>query len=174
MRLFFGLTFSKEDKIALARVSGSIDPYVTKGKAVREENYHLTLSFIGEVEQKYLDVFCSILDRIDPPVLTLNMKRLGLFPSRRHNTLILHVEPDERLTVLQQTLEQDLVSKKLIAKGGKYKPHITLFRQAVIPIVPMIEPIEISPTSVALFHSHRENNLLTYTVVCEKELGIDG
>lgn len=174
MRLFFGLTFSKEDKIALARVSGSIDPYVTKGKAVREDNYHLTLSFIGEVEQKYLDMFCSILDRMNAPSLTLRMKSLGLFASRRSNTLFLRVEPDERLTVLQQTLEQDLVSKKLIAKGGKYKPHITLFRQTVIPIVPMIEPIEISPTSVALFHSHRENNLLTYTVVCEKELGIDG
>ena len=84
------------------------------------------------------------------------------------------VEPDQRLAVFQQKLEQELIAKKLIAKGGKYKPHITLFRQAVIPIVPMIEPIEISPTSVALFHSHRENNLLTYTVVCEKELGVDG
>ncbi len=174
MRLFFGLTFSEEDKITLARLSGSIDPYITKGKAVREENYHLTLSFIGEIEQKYLDVFCSILDRMNAPSLTLRMKRLGLFPSRRHNTLILHVESDERLAVFQQKLEQELIAKKLIAKGGKYKPHITLFRQAVIPIVPMIEPIEISPTSVALFHSHRENNLLTYTVVCEKELGIDG
>jgi len=174
MRLFFGLTFSEEDKIALARLSGSIDPYIVKGKAVRENNYHLTLSFIGEVEQKYLDVFCSILDRIDPPSLTLRMKSLGLFASRRNNTLFLQVEPDERLTGLQKTLEQELVLGQLIAKGGKYRPHITLFRQAVIPIVPMIEPLTLSPASLALFHSHREHDLLTYTVVCEKELGIHG
>ena len=174
MRLFYGLTFSEEDKIALARVSGSIDPYITKGRAVREENYHLTLSFIGEVERKHLEVLCSILDGIDPPALTLRMKHLGLFASRKHTTLYLRVEPDERLAVFQRKLEQELVVRGLIAKGGKYKPYITLFRQTVIPIVPMIEPIEISPTSVALFHSHRENNLLTYTVVCEKELGIDG
>ncbi|MGI6437044.1 MAG: 2'-5' RNA ligase family protein [Sphaerochaeta sp.] len=86
MRLFFGLTFSKEDKIALARVSGSIDPYVTKGKAVREDNYHLTLSFIGEVEQKYLDVFCSILDRNESalPHVEDEKPRALRFPAKQH------------------------------------------------------------------------------------------
>lgn len=174
MRIFFGLTFSEEDKIALARLSGSIDPFIAKGKAVLEKNYHLTLSFLGEVEQKHLDRLCRLIDEVPSPAMELHARNLGLFAARRHNTLFLQVEPNTLLTNLQEQVEQKLIDDRYIAKGGTYRPHITLFRQTLIPILPMIEPVTINPVSLALFHSHQEDGRLCYSIVHEQELGCNG
>ncbi len=168
MRLFYGVSFSEKDIISIARLSGSIDRYITHGKAVREANYHLTLSFLGEVEQRNIEYLSNLLTHLPNEPLSLTARHLGLFAKRRSNTLYLQIEEEPTLFSLQQQLEQLLIRDGFITKGGRYRPHITLFRQVTIPILPMIESIELTPYSIALFHSHRVNDLLTYSILSQR------
>lgn len=124
-RLFVAIDFPDEIRGQLADLCLGLPG----ARWVPEEQLHLTLRFIGEVDG---DVFRNIREalravRVEPFSLTL--RGLGCFPPRgRPKVLWVGVDRSEPLVQLRNRVESTLVRLGLESEGRKFSPHITLAR----------------------------------------------
>ncbi len=96
---------------------------------VSEHQYHLTLRFIGPVQETQADLIQERLGALQAPSCRLRVRGLGVFPHpSRPRVLWAGVEADERLHVLQEAVEAAMVAAGLPAETRPFHPHITLAR----------------------------------------------
>lgn len=94
---------------------------------VRSERLHLTLHFIGEVEQEHAARLADALPAPTAP-FQLSLQRNGLWP---HGIAVLEPEAvPSGLTELQAALGELLRAHALPVDQRSYKPHVTLARRA--------------------------------------------
>lgn len=84
MRLFFSLTIDAKTRKILAALSGRMQRKITaRASWVKEENLHITIKFLGEVDSATIDnlsvVSRRVTERIAPFILTID--RIDAFPS---------------------------------------------------------------------------------------------
>lgn len=104
----------------------------TEVKWVEPENLHVTLLFLGEVDDRELPKVCRIVAdgaRNQPPFL-LSIETLGCFPNpRRPRVVWIGVgEGTQPLTSLHDALETPLLELGYRREERRYTPHITLGR----------------------------------------------
>jgi 2'-5' RNA ligase len=124
-RLFVAAEIPDEAKEKLSRISEGLP-----GAAwVPPEQMHLTLRFIGEVEESvYRDVQAA-LSGIASPSFYLTLKGVGHFPKRGDpETLWVGVAGNEDLVRLRNRIEGALVRRGLPPETRKFHPHVTLAR----------------------------------------------
>ena len=63
-RLFIGITLPDEAVDALVADQAALSPHLKTGRASSRENLHLTLIFLGEVDEDRLDVDRTTYDQI--------------------------------------------------------------------------------------------------------------
>lgn len=97
-----------------------------------EENMHLTLRFIGEVQEPAVDEIAEALWRIRAEGFRLTLKGVGKFggESRRSPARLLFagVEHDSALTDLAARIEQAIVEAGFAPETRKFRPHVTIGR----------------------------------------------
>lgn len=137
VRCFLALDLSDEVRNALADLLERLQKGATFSGAhptwVRSESIHLTLHFLGNVEQKTLEAMKPELDAVAArfPCPRLEVRRLGCFPNdKTPKVLWIGVaRPDRALLELQQALVPVLVRAGLTPERGRpYHPHLTLAR----------------------------------------------
>jgi 2'-5' RNA ligase len=107
-----------------------------------EEQIHLTLRFIGEVDRHMASDVDAALGAVRHPPFALALSGLGGFDRRGEPaTLWAGVTPHEPLRALHRKIDQALVRAGLEPERRAYLPHITLARLArgAGPIAPLIE-----------------------------------
>ena len=92
------------------------------------ENYHLTLLFIGDVDERTAGDFANLLARIDRPKFELQLEGVGAFGSRRPHALYAGVKNSPALVELQGEQERLAERFGLEPERRKYTPHVTLAR----------------------------------------------
>jgi len=92
------------------------------------ENYHLTLRFIGDVDDVVAHEVASMLGMVRRTELELRFDGLTSFGGRRPRALVATVAPTQALMDLQAEHERLLRRIGLEAEGRKYTPHVTLAR----------------------------------------------
>lgn len=93
----------------------------------REDQLHLTLRFIGEVEEPVADDVVSALAEIRRPCFDLSIAEVGAFGERkRPRVLWAGVRPNPELSHLQAKVETALVRAGLPPENRKFHPHVTL------------------------------------------------
>ena len=97
--------------------------------------FHLTLRFIGEVEQGLFYEIGEALAAVSHPPFELALKGLGQFPPRgAPHTLWAGVEdPAGALPGLRRRIERELAEVGLAPERRKFMPHVTLGRFRVPP-----------------------------------------
>ncbi len=124
IRLFVGLDFPEEIKDQLYTLRGGLEHASFRTK----DRFHLTLRFVGNVNEKTAEDILKELKYIRFPAFHLALKGLGYFSiGDQPHHLWVGVENDKMLTELHQKI--DGVIKK--AGGGtadkfKFMPHVTL------------------------------------------------
>ena len=100
------------------------------------EQFHLTLSFIGEVDgSAFLDIR-ETLAEISSPQLTLQLEGVGFFPPRGQPRIVwAGVHRNEALQGLQRKITTRLFHLGLEPENRKFTPHITLARLQGTPAV---------------------------------------
>ena len=101
------------------------------GVAVRwqsDEQLHLTLRFIGEVERPVAEDVAAELERIRFEPFVLRLNGVGRFDQRRGGALWAGIEPRDELKALVQKVERACQAAGLPAERRAYHPHITLAR----------------------------------------------
>jgi RNA 2',3'-cyclic 3'-phosphodiesterase len=94
-----------------------------------DEQLHLTLRFIGEVERPQAEDLAAALAAIHAPAPTLRLSGVGTFDKRgRAHALWAGVTPREPLAALHRKVDAACVRAGLPPEHRAYLPHITLAR----------------------------------------------
>ena len=95
---------------------------------VGDEQLHLTLRFIGEVERPVADDLAAALDRIRSPSFDLEVAGVGKFDQRNSGAVWAGVRPKEAVAALAAKVERGVQQAGLEAEHRAFMPHITLAR----------------------------------------------
>ncbi len=95
---------------------------------VSDDNLHLTLRFIGEVETPLADDVALALGRIRSEAFELRIDGVGLFERRNGGALWAAVQPKPPVAALAAKVERACVRAGLEPERRAFHPHITLAR----------------------------------------------
>jgi len=93
-----------------------------------DEQLHLTLRFIGEVERPVGDDLVAALGRVRSDRFQLRINGIGRFEQRNSGALWAGVEPKEPVAALAAKVERVCQSVGLEPERRAFHPHITLTR----------------------------------------------
>ena len=93
-----------------------------------DEQLHLTLRFVGEVERPVAEDLAAALGRIRARPFEIRLKGVGRFDQRNSGALWAGVEPRDPLAALAAKVERVSVGVGLEPERRAFHPHITLAR----------------------------------------------
>jgi 2'-5' RNA ligase len=93
-----------------------------------EEQLHLTLRFVGEVERPVAEDLADALGRIRGEPFQIRVNGVGRFEQRTSGTLWAAVEPKASVAALAAKVERACVAVGLEPERRAFHPHITLAR----------------------------------------------
>jgi 2'-5' RNA ligase len=94
-----------------------------------DEQLHLTLRYIGEVERPVAEDIAAALGTIRAAPVELSLSGVGWFDQGRRGALFARVAPPRPLAALHTKLDRTLVRVRLEPERRAFLPHITLARR---------------------------------------------
>ena len=121
-RLFTGLEIPEPLAEELALLRGG----VMGARWLDTENYHLTLRFIGDIDEGQADEVFHTLGQIRRKPFEVTLDALDSFGGDKPRAIVARAQPNQALVELQA--EQDRLIKRLgiPPEPRKFKPHVTL------------------------------------------------
>jgi 2'-5' RNA ligase len=160
IRLFVGLELPEAVADRLAVLAGGIPG----ARWVEARNLHVTLRFLGEIEEGLAAELDEALAALAEPGFALALDGFGAFGGRRRlHTLWAGVERVPLLVHLRDKVETVVVRLGLPSEARKFSPHVTLARLRDTPsgrvhdFIAGTSPFHLGPWPVdhfTLFRSH--------------------
>ncbi|MBE0478040.1 RNA 2',3'-cyclic phosphodiesterase [Candidatus Aerophobetes bacterium] len=132
MRVFIAVELPQQVKKEIAAIQNKITDTTNKIKWVSPASMHITLKFLGEVQEKRLDkvfdISQGVADKFNP--FSVEIKGTGAFPETG-NPKVLWVgikEGSAELARMAAELEKELFKDGFPGERKKWTPHITLGR----------------------------------------------
>lgn len=164
VRLFVGLVLPPTHRQRLSLLGHGIEG----ARWVAPENLHLTLRFIGEVDEDVGEEVAEALNGVRAAPFVVTLHGLGTFGHPPHALWVgAEDEPSGALAALNGAVESVLVRRGLEPEHRNFTPHVTLarFRKASVnrPLNRLVQFLEtngalaLEPFAVAgftLFQSH--------------------
>jgi 2'-5' RNA ligase len=175
-RLFVAIPIPADTRQRLAFMSNG----VPGARWVNPESLHLTLRFIGEVDNRWADDIHAALSAIEAPAFDLTLAGVGHWESKgRARAIWAGVERNPALQHLRDKIETAMVRLGLAPEGRKFSPHVTLARLSDSPAQRVLayiadynlfraEPFRVE--SFILFSSFLSHNGAIYTPEAEYAL----
>lgn len=123
-RLFTAVEIPQEIGQTLAALRGGLPG----ARWISPENYHLTLRFIGDIDDALAREIAFMLGGVRRTAFDLRMDGLASFGGRKPRAVVAGVAPAPGLYDLQAEHERLLQRVGLEPEGRKYTPHVTLAR----------------------------------------------
>lgn len=123
-RLFTALEVPPSISESLARLRGG----VSGARWIDVENYHITLRFIGDVDDAFARDAANALSFIRRPEVEVTIDQLAAFGGGKPRAIVARVRPDAPLIEMQAEQERLLQRLGAPPEARKYAPHVTLAR----------------------------------------------
>jgi 2'-5' RNA ligase len=123
-RLFTALEIPRHVAESLSMMRGGLPG----ARWIDPENYHLTLRFIGDIDDALARDIAGLLGRVQRRPFELRLDGLSSFGGRKPRALVASVTAVPQLLELQAEHERLLQRLGLEPEGRKYIPHVTLAR----------------------------------------------
>jgi 2'-5' RNA ligase len=123
-RLFTALELPERVQARLGLIRGPL----AGARWVEPENFHITLRFAGDIDNRTADEFASFLDDIEIEPFQIRISGLGAFGGRTPRVIWAGVEGGQQLDHLQRAHERAARSAGLEPDSQTYRPHVTLAR----------------------------------------------
>ena len=124
-RLFTGLEIPADVAFWLSLKRGGLPG----ARWIDQENYHITLRFIGDVDNAMANDVSDGLDRLSHSLsFEVKLTHLGAFGGDKPRALYAGLEINEMLIRLQAAQERVLQRIGLEPESRKFTPHVTLAR----------------------------------------------
>lgn len=130
-RLFIGLDIPPDVAAQIHLLSGGIPG----ARWTKEDNYHVTLTFIGEVSEAQIDDVDEALAGIDCPAFDLEIAGTGSFAQGDDpKVLWLGVTENPTLRLLKQRIDIALDRYDIpFERRSRFTPHVTMARFRQMP-----------------------------------------
>ena len=152
MRLFFALWPDDAVRARLARWSRELHA-LCGGRTTRPENLHVTLAFLGSVEEARVAEVERAAGEVAPRAVSLVLDRPGYWKHNRIAWAGASVVPPE-LEALVSELRGALAKSQIRFDAKSFASHVTLLRDAREPAaMPALAPIEWRLDGFALVQS---------------------
>ena len=169
MRVYIAIDFEDNIKNYFDKITSYIKRHCIEGSFTEKNNFHLTIRFIGEVDNIQITKIKEVIDRtalkVSPFKLLVN--NLGIFKRKKTNILWLGIEQNAALSELHKELSILLKEFKIPFYDKLFMPHITLgrrvlFHEALEDLNNLIqfERISIPVKAISLMASKEENGKL--------------
>ncbi len=123
-RLFTGLEVPQALRESLSLLRGGLPG----ARWIDPENYHLTLRFIGDVDDETAREIGWQLGKIRCKDFELRLDGLLSFGGRKPRAIVAAAAPSQSVMELQAEHERLMQRVGLEPEGRKYTPHVTLAR----------------------------------------------
>src|SRR5215475_6040041 len=123
-RLFTGLEIPADIGQTLSSLRGGLPG----ARWIDPENYHMTLRFIGDIDDAMAREIAFMLGKVKRRAFTFHFDGVSSFGGRRPRAVIAAVTPMAPLIELQAEHERIMQRVGLEAEGRKFSPHVTLAR----------------------------------------------
>src|SRR3977135_2208690 len=123
-RIFTGLELPLDVAQSLAMLRGGLHG----ARWIDPEDYHVTLRFIGDVDDTLAREVALLLGKVSRPPLELRLDGLSWCGGRRPRAVIATLAQTPALMELQAEHERLMQRAGLEPEGRKYTPHVTLAR----------------------------------------------
>ena len=124
IRLFVALEIPEVVRASLFLLQGG----VPGARWSTPEQYHLTLRFIGEVDEAAAGDIDDVLSTVTVPPLMLELAGVGQFGGKLPRALWAGVRSNAELIHLQRKIETAIQRLGHAAEERKFTPHVTLAR----------------------------------------------
>ncbi len=156
---------------------GTLQTHIEDPHLRLPESPHLTIKFLGEVDEEKLDALKALIKKIDAKRINLRLGPIGAFADwKKPRVLWVGVEPAQDVIRLQQQV--DVLLKDMFPKDEKFHPHITLARVKEDIDAPMtgkiqklaVEPREFTIDKLVLYRSVLTRQGPVYTELAKIDL----
>ncbi|MBS3074555.1 RNA 2',3'-cyclic phosphodiesterase [Candidatus Pacearchaeota archaeon] len=125
MRLFIGIFLPEEIRKQVEEIQRKLEKSgLFNGKYAELENLHLTLKFLGEVDEGKLEEIKEALKQIKSKSFNSSLEGAGLFTPSRPRIVWLHLAGAEEL---QKQIDA-VMEKEGFKKEERFMSHITIAR----------------------------------------------
>jgi 2'-5' RNA ligase len=132
LRLFVGLKLPETARTELSIIASGLPG----ARWVAPQNLHLTLRFIGDVDEGLAEDIDGKLAGVAAPDFEVTLGAVDCFHTRGRVRMVwAGVSAGPQLTALQAKIESAAVRAGLDPEGRKFKPHVTLARMKNAPLV---------------------------------------
>jgi 2''-5'' RNA ligase len=172
MRLFIAINLSEEEKEQVLSVQNLLKDKAMRGSFTKQENFHLTLAFLGEIRDSQVLSIQKIMDDAPCGTFSLCFDKIGTFHRTGGNIYYLAAKPEKESVQLAEYLRKTLSHQHFEVDDKPFVPHLTLVREAVVADDKSIKvsPITLNVTKISLMKSERLKGVLTYTSIYDKIL----
>jgi 2'-5' RNA ligase len=135
IRLFAAIGIPEALRTRLTLLQGGIPG----ARWSKPENLHLTLRFIGEVDEAMARDIDSVLATLDVRAFDVTLKGAGEFGGKEPDAVWTGVAPNPALMHLAAKIESALQRMGVPANTRKYTPHVTLATLRDAPVAKVTE-----------------------------------
>lgn len=130
VRLFVALELREEIRTAIRDLIARLKPVSKGARWVHPEGMHVTLKFIGYVDQDQVEPIRDALAKIrSPQPVDLSFRGVGFFPNgKRPRVIWCGIETSPNLTPLAKEIERVLETLGIAPETRDFVPHLTLAR----------------------------------------------
>ncbi|MAG45203.1 MAG: RNA 2',3'-cyclic phosphodiesterase [Nanoarchaeota archaeon] len=123
MRIFIAIDLPETIKEKLKKIK--VDERIAEVNSPGD--YHLTLRFLGEIDNKRLELVKNNLRKIKFKSFKLKLNKVGFFPNFDYiNIVWVGVTPKRKIIELKQRIDDTIMD--LFSREKRFDPHITLGR----------------------------------------------
>jgi 2'-5' RNA ligase len=127
-RVFCAIPLPAEVRLGL---DAKVRQHTLPGKVAPPENWHLTLRFLGSIDEVTLQRFVAQLDAVDLGTrFSMALGSMGAFPNPKRATVLWLGVPrgSDELSELALTCEEAVQAAGMPPEDRPFRPHLTLSR----------------------------------------------
>lgn len=121
IRSFISINIPKKVKEKVKKVQEKLPEFI--GKTTEIKNLHLTLKFLGEIDEEKIEIVKERLRQIKLKRLNVQIGNLGIFSEKFIRIVWLHITDCEKL---QKEVDEKL--KDIFEKEERFMSHLTIAR----------------------------------------------
>ncbi len=131
MRCFIAIDIPASIKEAIDNITGKLSRSSADIRWIPSKNVHLTLKFLGEVEdavlpdiEKRISISCEAMG-----AFSINIRGIGAFPDFKHpNVLWMGIDRSNSLEDIYLSIEDSLKEMGFEKDNRRFSPHLTIAR----------------------------------------------
>jgi RNA 2',3'-cyclic 3'-phosphodiesterase len=177
VRTFIALPMQAQAQQAVADIQARLKETHTDVKWESQDKFHITLVFLGNVEQSKLELLSTALAKSvqQVPCFTITYESIGAFPTLHHPRVVwIGIRPNQTVLDLQADAEHICAGFGFPKEDRTFHPHITLGRvketrsidrltEAIKTIT--FEPIETRCSEILVMKSELHPSGSLYTIL---------